>query len=69
VTNRSDEPARMFVVSEMNAPEVVAQPDSGKLLAATRPPGGSSGEDDFFGTFRRSDEVDYWEGEEPPEPR
>jgi len=52
----------------MNAPEVVAQPDSGKLLAATRPLGGISGKDDFFGTFRRSDEVDYWEGEEPPEP-
>src|SRR3954462_14623490 len=40
VCNRSDEAARMLVVSEMNAPEVVAQPDSGKLLAATRPPGG-----------------------------
>ena len=67
VTNRSSQPARILVVSEMNAPDVVAQPDSGKLLAATRPPGGESGEGDFFGTFRRSDEVDYWEGEEPPE--
>jgi uncharacterized cupin superfamily protein len=67
VTNRSDEPARMLVVSEMNAPDVVAQPDSQKLLVATRPPGGVSREHDVFGTFRRSDEVDYWEGEEPPE--
>jgi uncharacterized cupin superfamily protein len=67
VTNRSSEPARILVVSEMNAPDVVAQPDSGKFLAATRPPGGVSREGDFFGAFRRSDEVDYWEGEEPPE--
>jgi uncharacterized cupin superfamily protein len=66
VSNRGREPARMLVVSEMNAPDVVAQPDSGKLLAATRPPGGISAEGDVFGTWRRADEVDYWEGEEPP---
>jgi len=68
VSNRSEETARMLVVSEMNAPEVVAQPDSDKLLAATRPPGGVDREGDFFGTFRRGDEADYWEGEEPPAP-
>ena len=68
VSNRSSETARILVVSEMNAPDVVAQPDSGKFLAATRPPGGVSREGDLFGAFRRSDEVDYWEGEEPPEP-
>ena len=67
VSNRSNGPARILVVSEMNAPDVVAQPDSGKLLAATRPPGGVNREGDFFGAFRRSDEADYWEGEEPPE--
>jgi uncharacterized cupin superfamily protein len=67
VTNRTEEPVRILVLGEMNAPDVVAQPDSDKLLAATRPPGGVSSEDDVFGTWRRADEVDYWEGEEPPE--
>jgi uncharacterized cupin superfamily protein len=67
VSNRSDEPVRVLVISEMNAPDVVAQPDSGKLLAATRPPGGVSAEGDVFGTWRRADEVDYWEGENPPD--
>jgi uncharacterized cupin superfamily protein len=66
LVNRSEEPVLMLVVGEMNAPDMVAQPDSEKLLMATRPPGGVSGPDDVFGAWRRSDEVDYWEGEEPP---
>ena len=41
VMNRGEEPARVLVVSEMNAPEVSVYPDSGKILAGTRPPGGA----------------------------
>jgi uncharacterized cupin superfamily protein len=67
IKNRTDHPVRYLVISEMNAPDVVVQPDSKKLLAATRPPGGVSGEDDIFGAWRQADEADYWEGEEPPE--
>jgi uncharacterized cupin superfamily protein len=66
VRNGGEQPVRILLISEMNAPEVVVQPDSDKLLPATRPPGGVSGPDDVFGTWRRTDEVDYWEGEEPP---
>jgi uncharacterized cupin superfamily protein len=66
VQNRGDSPARVLIVSEMNAPDIVFQPDSGKFLAATRPPGGVSKEGDLFGAFRLDGEVDYWEGESPP---
>jgi len=66
VMNRGEQPARVLVVSEMNAPDVSLYPDSGKVLAATRPPGGSGGADDIFEAFRLDDGADYWEGEEPP---
>ncbi len=66
VMNRGEEPARVLVVSEMNAPEVSVYPDTDKILAATRPPGGAGDPDDIFETFRRKDAADYWEGEEPP---
>ena len=68
VMNRGEELARVLVVSEMNAPEVSVYPDSGKVLAGTRPPGGVEGADDLFATFRREDAADYWEGEDPPSP-
>jgi len=64
--NRSDEVVRVLVVSEMNAPDVVFQPDSGKFLAGDRPPGGRKEDGRLFATFRLEDEVDYWEGEDPP---
>ena len=64
VVNRSPEPVRILIVSEMNSPEVVVRPESGKLSAFGRPPGGrGEGMHDVF--FRR-DAVDFWEGEEPP---
>ena len=66
VMNRSEEPARVLIVSEMNAPEVSLYPDTGKVLAATRPPGGAGAAGDIFETFRLDDAADYWEGEEPP---
>jgi len=66
VMNRGEEPARVLVVSEMNAPEVSIYPDTGKILAGTRPPGGAGDPGDIFATFRLDDATDYWEGEEPP---
>jgi len=69
IANRTEEPVRVLLVSEMNAPEVSFYPDSNKILAGTRPPGGEEGEDDVFEAFRLADVTDYWEGEEPPDSR
>lgn len=69
VTNRAGEPARVLIVSEMNAPEVSVYPDSGKVLAGTRPPGGAEAADDIYDSFRLDESVDYWDGEEPPDDR
>jgi uncharacterized cupin superfamily protein len=66
IHNRTDAPVRMLVVSEMNAPDLVFQPDSDKFVAGERPPGGAKDSGRLFATFRLDDEVDYWEGEEPP---
>jgi uncharacterized cupin superfamily protein len=66
VMNRSEEPVRVLIVSEMNAPEVSLYPDTGKVLAGTRPPGGAEATDDIFQTFRLDDAADYWDGEDPP---
>jgi uncharacterized cupin superfamily protein len=64
VVNRSSEPVRVLIVSEMNAPDVVVRPESGKLSAFTRPPGSSGawGHDVFF----QRDAAEFWDGEEPP---
>ncbi len=64
--NRSEEPVRFLVVSEMNAPEVGFYPDSGKLLAATRPPGGEGPGEMHY--LRAADAVDYYDGETGPDP-
>ncbi len=68
VMNRSEQPVRVLVVSEMNAPEVSVYPDSGKVLAGTRPPGGDEADDDIYETYRRDQAADYWDGENPPAP-
>jgi uncharacterized cupin superfamily protein len=66
VSNFGDAPARVLIVSEMNAPEVLRYPDSDKVAARETPPGtAASG---FFEVFRASDAADYWEGERPPSP-
>jgi uncharacterized cupin superfamily protein len=64
IHNRSEEPARVLVVSTMIAPEVNLYPDSGKLMAATRAPGASG--EGFQESYRRDEGTDYWEGEKPP---
>jgi hypothetical protein len=46
--------------------ELSVYPDSNKILAGTRPPGGEEGDDDIFDAFDLADVADYWEAEEPP---
>jgi uncharacterized cupin superfamily protein len=64
VVNRTGEPVRILIVSEMNAPDVVIRPESGKLSAFGRPPGSSA--PGFHEAFFSRDAVEFWEGEEPP---
>lgn len=66
VVNRGEEEVRVLLISEMNAPEVVVRPESGKLSAFGRPPGGRG--EGMHKVFFQSDEVPLWEGEEPPRP-
>jgi uncharacterized cupin superfamily protein len=66
VVNRAQEPARVLIASEMNAPDIVVRPESGKLSAFGRPPGGRS--EGMHKVFFLRDEADFWEGEEPPPP-
>jgi uncharacterized cupin superfamily protein len=60
--NRTDEPVRVLLVSEMTGPDIVVYPDSRKIRASEGPPG--SREPGLGGTFRDADAVDYFEGEE-----
>jgi uncharacterized cupin superfamily protein len=64
VANRTDNPVRVLFISEMVGPEVVVYPDSDKVGARERAPGSPPG---LRKTFRAGDEVDYWDGEDPPE--
>jgi uncharacterized cupin superfamily protein len=64
IVNRSEAEARVLVVSEMNAPEIVVRPESGKVDAMGRPPGGRS--EAMRKVFFERDEVEFWEGEDPP---
>jgi len=66
VVNRSEQPVRVLIVSEMNAPDIVIRPESGKLSAFGRPPGGRG--EGMHEVFFSRDAVDFWEGEEPPPP-
>jgi uncharacterized cupin superfamily protein len=64
VANRSDEPARVALVSEMVGPDVVVMPDSGKVQARENAPGAA--DPGLWEIFRSKDAVEYLEGEEPP---
>jgi uncharacterized cupin superfamily protein len=52
VTNRTDEPVRIAILSTKNEPAIAVYPDSGKI--GVWPEGK---------LFRLADEVEYWEGE------
>ncbi|MGH2953502.1 MAG: cupin domain-containing protein [Solirubrobacterales bacterium] len=66
VANFADGPSRVLMVSEMIGPEVAIYPDSGKVMAREQPPGRPA--TGYRKLFRDSDAVDYWEGEQRPEP-
>jgi uncharacterized cupin superfamily protein len=62
IVNRTDGTVRMLVVSTSGAPDICVYPDSNKLGAFERVPGGGGlGE-----MFDRASAVGYWEGEVPP---
>jgi uncharacterized cupin superfamily protein len=64
VINRGDEPARILILSEMNAPEIVVRPESAKLSAFGRPPGARG--EGMHKVFFERDSTPFWQGEEPP---
>jgi uncharacterized cupin superfamily protein len=64
MANRSSEAARVLIISEMNAPELNLYPDTGRIGALERPPGGAGEGGAWF--FKPDQAADYWEGEEPP---
>jgi uncharacterized cupin superfamily protein len=66
VVNRDSAPVRILVISEMNAPDVVVRPESGKLNAFGRPPGSDA--PGLNETFFRRDKAKFWDGEPPPRP-
>lgn len=58
-------PLRYIAVSTMREPEVMTYPDSGKFTVfAGAAPGGDKARRRVAASFRATDAVDYWEGEE-----
>ena len=55
------QPLRFLAFSTAGDPDITHYPDSGKLAASVRRPGG------FRAVFRAADEADYYEGESPPD--
>jgi uncharacterized cupin superfamily protein len=68
VANRSDETMRVLMLSEMNGPEVVVYPDSGKTGVLSRAPGAVPAEGEVDSVFKFGDEVGYFHDEQPPKP-
>jgi uncharacterized cupin superfamily protein len=60
--NNGGEIARFLSTSTNGEPDIVLYPDSGKICAAERRPGGEG----LKLYFRQDDAVDYWDGETPP---
>jgi len=62
IANRSSRTVRFLAISTNGEPDIVLYPDSGKVGAAERLPGGGG----FRKLFRLEDEADYYDGEQPP---
>jgi uncharacterized cupin superfamily protein len=62
IVNRTDGPVRFLAASTGGEPDIVIQPDSGKVGAFERRPDGGG----MRLWFRREDERDYYDGESPP---
>ena len=69
VVNRADETARFLIVSEMNDVDLNGYPDSGKIMATNRAPGGRPKPGSKFFSFHESDAVDYMDDEPNPAER
>ncbi len=63
LVNRTAQTVRFLSFSASGEPDIVIYPDSGKLGAFERLPGGEG----LHALFRLDDSVDYYEGERPPE--
>jgi uncharacterized cupin superfamily protein len=61
--NRSEQPARVLIVSTMLAPEVNEYPDSGKVWARTYAPGADPSEESVELIARPDQNLDYLDGE------
>ena len=66
VVNRGEQPARIVIVSEMRAPDIVVRLESQKISAAAIPPGSLA--EGFHEIYFRRDATDMWDGEPPPPP-
>jgi uncharacterized cupin superfamily protein len=62
IANRGEETVRFLAFSTSGEPDVVVQPDSGKVGAFERRPEGGG----LRAWFRASDQVDYYDGEAAP---
>jgi uncharacterized cupin superfamily protein len=65
IVNRTENPARIVLVSQMVGPDIVVRPESGQLSAFGRPPG-SVDDEGMHEVFFLRDAVEFWQGEEPP---
>ncbi len=61
--NRSENVVRLMALSTHGDPDIVIYPDSGKLGAAERLPHGGG----LRRFFRLAEDVDYYDGERPPD--
>ena len=64
MVNRGEGPARILIVSEMKAPDIVVRLDSEKISAAAIPPGSLA--EGFHDIYFRRDATEMWDGEPPP---
>jgi uncharacterized cupin superfamily protein len=62
LVNHTEETVRFLAFSTSGEPDIVIRPDSGTLGAYERLPQGSA----LRAVFRVADEVDYYDGEQPP---
>ena len=65
VVNRTEEPVRYLMISEMRGPEIPVYPDSNKV--GVREHASGSGKEGMRLNFVVDDAVDYWHGESEPE--
>jgi uncharacterized cupin superfamily protein len=62
IINDTDREVRFLALSTQGEPDIVMYPESEKVGVFERRPEGGG----LYKLFRLEDEVDYWEGEDPP---